>query len=89
MDQQPADGLQLLGGLLGVRVAEALLAGVLLQVSHVVDRVVRQAPEDLDHKGLKVKRCMLNTAKTDLVVLSCLSRVSNFLLQYQLQRDLL
>lgn len=47
VDQQPSDGLQLLCGLLRVCVAEAFLAGVLLQLSHVVDSVVGQAFEDL------------------------------------------
>lgn len=47
MDQQPSDSLQLLSGLLGVCVTEALLAGELLQLAHVVDTVVGQAFEDL------------------------------------------
>ena len=56
VDQQPSDGLQLLPGLLGVRVAEALLAGVLLHLPHVVDRVVRQAFEDLLLTGQRKQR---------------------------------
>lgn len=47
VDQQPSNGLQFLHSLVRVGVAETLLAGVLLQISHVVDRVVGQAPEDL------------------------------------------
>lgn len=47
VDQQASDGLQLLCGLLGVCVAEPFLAGVFLQLSHVVDSVVGQALENL------------------------------------------
>lgn len=47
VNQQPSDGFQLLGCLLWVCVAEALLCRVLLQLTQVVDSVIGQAFEDL------------------------------------------
>lgn len=47
VNQQPSDGFQLLRCLLWVCVAEALLCGVLLQLTQVVDSVIGQALEDL------------------------------------------
>lgn len=48
VDQEPSHGLQFLSGLFGVCVTEALLGGVLLQLSCVVHSVVGQTFEDLD-----------------------------------------
>ena len=51
MDQEAPHGPQLLARLLGVRVAQALLAGVLPQLPHVVHRVGGQAAEHLGGRG--------------------------------------
>lgn len=48
VDQQPLHGIQLFSGLFGVRVTEALLGSVLLQLSCVVHSVVGQTFKDLD-----------------------------------------
>lgn len=52
MDQQPSDGAQLLHGLLGVSIAEAFLAGVLLQLAHAARAVAGEAFEDLRRRAV-------------------------------------
>lgn len=47
VDQDAADGAQLLGGLLRVAVGQSRRADVLQQLSQVMDRVRRKAPENL------------------------------------------
>lgn len=56
MHQQPFDILQLLPGLLGVCVAEAFLAGVFSQLSHVVHRVDWKTFEHLPMRTKANKR---------------------------------
>lgn len=66
VNQQPSDGFQLLRCLLWVCVTEALLCGVLLQLTQVVDSVIGQAFEDLreDPRHRQSENKVKNLART-------------------------